>query len=456
MRLRAEFAQRLVKARKGLASSAVLAAGAVVGLALAWHAGLFNASAAAAADRAAVRDAVARRAEQNAFTEPYLAQYARALRANPNESFAAFLGRAGVSAQDANAAIAAINKVYDSRQLHSNQAINVVFTRTSAGARLNGLSFRSEPGSSVTVDRTAAGFTARELQMPLSFEIARISAPVENGLYATALKRGATEHEINALADAFAYDVDFQRDVRPGDHFELVFERFYDDQGHTVRTGDMLFIALDSKNGTRAFYQFLAPGDAQPNWYDADGNSARRFLMKTPINGARLSSGFGVRIHPVLGYSLMHRGVDFAAVIGTPILAAGDGVVERAGPFSTYGNYVKLRHANGYETAYAHMSRVLVRAGARVHQGQIIGLVGETGRATGPHLHYEVLHGGQQVNPMSLRVPNGRNLTGRALELFIIERERIDTIRLQRDRETPGAPESAVTQVSDSRGARVP
>src|SRR5262249_31710198 len=136
-------------------------------------------------------------------------------------------------------------------------------------------------------------------------------------------------------------------------------------------------------------------------------------------------------------------------------LAAGDGTVERAGPFSTYGNYVKLRHANGYETAYAHMLRTAVRAGMRVHQGQIIGYVGETGRATGPHLHYEVLHAGQQVNPMSLRVPNGRNLTGRALELFMIERERIDTVRLQRDQESPGA-ESAVTQVFDTRGASAP
>lgn len=445
-----------MKARKGLASSAVLSAGAVIGLILAWHAGLFNASAASAADRAAVRDEVARRAEQNAFTEPYLNQYARELHVGDRETFAALLSRAGVSPQDSGAALSALSKVYNPARVQPNQVINVYFSRDGANPRLTGLAFRSEPGASVTTDRTDAGFTARELQMPLSFEIARISAPVENGLYATALKRGATEHEINSLADAFAYDVDFQRDVRPGDHFELVFERFYDDQGHTVRTGDMLFISLETRNGSRAFYQFLAPGDSQPTWYDADGNSAQRFLMKTPVNGARLSSAFGVRIHPVLGYSMMHRGVDFAAAIGTPILAAGDGTVERAGPFSTYGNYVKLRHANGYETAYAHMSRVAVRAGARVRQGQIIGYVGETGRATGPHLHYEVLRGGQQVNPMSLRVPNGRNLTGRALELFMIERERIDTIRLQRDREAPGAAESAVTQVSDTHPARVP
>jgi murein DD-endopeptidase MepM/ murein hydrolase activator NlpD len=438
-----------MKVRKGFASGAVLSAGALVGLLLAWHAGLFSASPASAAERAAVRDAIAQRAEENAFTEAYLNQSTRALRAGDHESFAALLARSGASKGDASAALAAVGKVYDTRELKDGEAVNLYFTN--GGARLTGVSFRSEPGVSISMDRTAYGaFTARELQMPLSFEVARISAPVENGLYATALRRGATEHEIDALADAFAYDVDFQRDVRPGDHFELVFERFYDDQGNTVRTGDMLFISLETRNGSRAFYQFMAPGDAQPSWYDANGNSARRFLMKTPINGARLSSGFGVRIHPVLGYSLMHRGVDFAAPIGTPIFAAGDGVVERAGPFSTYGNYVKLRHSSAYETAYAHMSRVAVRAGMRVRQGQVIGYVGETGRATGPHLHYEVLYNDQQINPMALRVPNGRNLTGRALELFTIERERIDTIRLQRDREAPGRPESAVTEVADA------
>ncbi|MEZ6024435.1 MAG: peptidoglycan DD-metalloendopeptidase family protein, partial [Hyphomonadaceae bacterium] len=287
-------------------------------------------------------------------------------------------------------------------------------------------------------NRTTAGdFAAREVLMPLTFEIARISAPVETSLYASALELGATDREVAALADAFSYDVDFQRDVRTGDHFELVFERFYDDEGNTVRTGELLFVSLESRRGSRAFYQFLAPGDAHPDWYDAEGKSARRFLMKTPINGARLSSGFGMRRHPILGYSRMHRGTDFAAPIGTPILAAGDGTVIRAGPFSSFGNYVRIRHGDSYETAYAHMSRFArgIRAGARVRQGQVIGYVGTTGRSTGPHLHYEVFRRGAQVNPMSLRVPTGRNLTGRALELFEIERQRIDTLREVRDSE---------------------
>jgi murein DD-endopeptidase MepM/ murein hydrolase activator NlpD len=309
-------------------------------------------------------------------------------------------------------------------------------------AELTGVAFRSEPGASVTANRTTAGaFAAREVLMPLTFENAHISAEVDTTLYATALGLGATDREIAALASAFSYDVDFQRDVRPGDHFELVFERYYDDEGNTVRTGDLLFISLETRQGPRNFYAFLAPGDAQVDWYDSDGKSARRFLMRTPINGARLSSGFGMRRHPILGYSRMHRGTDFAAPVGTPILAAGEGTVVRAGPFGAFGNYVRIRHANGYETAYAHMSRFArgIRAGARVRQGQVIGYVGSTGRSTGPHLHYEVLRRGQQINPINLRVANGRNLEGRALELFNIERMRIDTLRRARASETTEA-----------------
>ena len=424
-----------------MAAAGLMAAAFLVGLGLAWNAGLFSGAAtAAAAENAAMREAAARRAEELAFTEVYLRHETKEMRVANGETLAGLLARAGASSSDTNAALSSIADVYNPRRLRPGQAISLYFQRDEGEAQLTGVAFRSEPGASVTANRTTAGgFEAREVQMPLTFEIARIAAPVDTSLYSSALALGATDREVAALADAFSYDVDFQRDVRPGDDFELVFERFYDDEGNTVRTGDLLFVSLESSRGSREFYQFMAPGDSRPDWYDADGKSARRFLMKTPINGARLSSGFGMRRHPILGYSRMHRGTDFAAPTGTPILAAGDGVVERAGPFSSFGNYVRIRHANGYETAYAHMSRFArgMRAGARVRQGQIIGYVGTTGRSTGPHLHYEVLRRGQQVNPMSLRVANGRNLTGRALELFMIERERINTLRQVRARENP-------------------
>jgi murein DD-endopeptidase MepM/ murein hydrolase activator NlpD len=451
--LRAEFAHRPTKIRK-LASVGVIAVASVVGLGLAWNAGLFSGAGAAAAERAFERAAAARRAEHLAFTEVYLRHESREMRVAAGETLAGLLTRAGASSSEAREALSSISDVYNPRRLRPGQPVSLYFQRNGADAELTGIAFRSNPGASVTANRTTdGGFEAREVQMPVTFEIARIAAPVQTSLYATALNLGATDREVAALADAFSYDVDFQRDVRSGDRFELVFERYYDDQGNTVRTGDLLFVSLESRRGPREFYQFLAPGDSRPDWYDEEGKSARRFLMKTPINGARLSSGYGMRRHPVLGYSRMHRGTDFAAPTGTPILAAGDGTIVRAGPFSSYGNYVRIRHANGYETAYAHMSRFArgVRAGTRVRQGQVIGYVGSTGRSTGPHLHYEVLRRGQQVNPMSLRVANGRNLSGRALELFMIERERIDTLRQVRAREAPGV--QAVSQQINAQDA---
>jgi murein DD-endopeptidase MepM/ murein hydrolase activator NlpD len=442
-----------MKAQKGLAAFTIMGAAAVLGLAFAWNVGLFGAGAAAtAAENAAIHEEAALRAEQLAFTEPYLAHESREIRVANGETLASLIARAGASSADASAATASIGSVYDPRRLRPGQSISLFFSRRTGQAQLTGVAFRSAPGASVTANRTnAGGFAARQVLMPVSFEIARIAAPVETSLYASALAHGATDREIAALADAFSYDVDFQRDVRPGDNFELVFERFYDDEGNTVRTGELLFVGLESRRGSRAFYQFLPPGDARPDWYDADGKSARRFLMKTPINGARLSSGFGMRLHPILGYSRMHRGTDFAAPIGTPILAAGDGTIVRAGPFGSFGNYIRIRHANGYDTAYAHMSRFVrgMRAGARVRQGQVIGYVGTTGRSTGPHLQYEVLRGGSQINPMTLRVANGRNLEGRQLELFQIERERIDTLRQVRAQETP-AQQAALRAISAS------
>jgi murein DD-endopeptidase MepM/ murein hydrolase activator NlpD len=454
--LTAETARPLVNAWKGLAAGAALIAAACVGAGLAWNAGLFSgASAADAVAQAEQRENAARRAEHLAFTEVYLTHEGREMRVGRGETLAGVLTRAGATAGETSAALTSIASVYNPRRLRPGQEISLYFQREGAeSARLSGVAFRSEPGASVTANRTAAGgFAAREVLMPLTFEIARIAAPVQTSLYASALSLGATDREVAALADAFGYDIDFQRDVHPGDRFEIVFERFYDDEGHTVRTGEMLYVALDTRRGGAAegrrgpqrFYSFQAPGASQPDWYDSLGQSARRFLMKTPINGARLSSGFGMRRHPILGYSRLHRGTDFAAASGTPIMAAGDGTVIRAGPFGSFGNYVRLRHGQGYETAYAHLSRFArgVRAGARVRQGQVIGYVGTTGRSTGPHLHYEVLRAGNQINPMQLRVATGRNLNGRDLELFRNEVTRIDTLREARALE-PGTIEAAL------------
>jgi len=440
-----EEANPPVSAWRVLAAAASLFGAACVGACLAWNAGLFSSADSVAA--AAAREAAARHTEEQAFTDVYLSHRAKALEMQRGETLASLITRAGASPRDASAVLSSISRVYNPRRLQPGQSVNLYFDQAAGVPELAGIAFRSDPAASVTVNRMAeGGFTARQVMMPVSYEIARIASPVRNNLYDSALALGATDREIDALADAFGFDVDFQRDVKPGDQFELVFERYYDDQGHTVRTGDMLFIGLEVHGEPRRFYSFQAPGDSHPDWYDSEGKSARRFLMKTPVNGARLSSGFGMREHPILGYSMLHRGVDFAAPVGTPIMAAGDGVIEQAGPFSTYGNYIRIRHSDRYETAYAHLSGFAlgVHAGASVRQGQIIGYVGTTGRSTGPHLHYEVLVAGSQINPMGLQVATGRNLAGRDLQLFQTERARIDTLREQRAREGASTIEAAL------------
>jgi len=452
--MKAAWVLRMQRAWKGLAAGAALLIAAGSGVAFASAQGLFGGEnmRQAALTRAQEREAAERKAEEIAFTEVYFRQRACAFTIGQGETFSELLARAGAPREDTQAAIAALGDVFNTRAVRPGLPVQLVF-QDGDEARLTGISFRSNPGESITANRTIGGaFAARQVLTPVTYEIARIAAPVESSLYESALRLGATDHEISTLADAFAYDVDFQRDLRPGDRFEIVFERFYDDEGQTVRTGDMLFVSLEARNGPRAFYRFQAPGDARADWYDSVGKSARRSLMKTPINGARLASGYGMRLHPILGYSLMHRGVDFSARTGTPVMAAGDGVVSRAGRFSSYGNYVRIRHANGYETAYAHLSRYGrgVRNGLRVRQGQVIGYVGATGRATGPHLHYEVLRNNAQINPMTIRATTGRILTGRDLELYKNERARIDRLRSARANENG----MAVTVAARERATR--
>ena len=221
--------------------------------------------------------------------------------------------------------------------------------------------------------------------------------------------------------------MDFQRDIRPGDGFEVMFKRFHDAEGNLVHNGAIVHAALTLSGERRPIYLHTT-ADGRTGYFNEKGESARKALMRTPIDGARLSSAFGKRRHPVLGYSMMHRGVDFAAPAGTPIYAAGQGSIVYAGRKGAYGNYIRLRHNRLYATAYAHMRRFArgMAKGRRVKQGQVIGYVGSTGRSTGPHLHYEILREGRRVNPFKVKMPSGRKLTGKELERFLAARDDID------------------------------
>ncbi len=268
---------------------------------------------------------------------------------------------------------------------------------------------------------------ARSVQSRLTAARGEMNA---DSLYSSAVAAGIDESIIPDFAQAFVYDFDFQREIHPGDVFEMAAEQTVNADGQPVGAPTLVYAAFTTAEKSRALYRFAAPG-AQPGWYDGNGRSIIRSLMRTPVEGARVSSTFGWRVHPVLGFRKLHNGIDFAVPSGTPVYAAGAGTVEAAHFSATAGNMVILRHEKGYLTKYFHFTSFApgVTEGAHVEQGQAIGLSGTTGRSTGPHLHYEVHLNGAAIDPMSVKTEDGAILTGAALAAFRRERDRIDAAR---------------------------
>ena len=251
-----------------------------------------------------------------------------------------------------------------------------------------------------------------------------LTGKIENSLYGSAIKEGIEPNIIIEFARIFGFEVDFQRDIRKGDTFEIMYERYFDDRSKIVKTGKILYAFLNVNNQKIKLYRFNKAGSS--GYYDIDGKSIVKALMKTPINGARLSSGFGKRKHPILGFTKHHNGTDFAAPTGTPIMASGNGTVIKAGWCGNGGNCVRIRHNSSYTTGYGHMSKIATKTGRRVKQGQIIGFVGNTGMSTGPHLHYTVSYNGKFINSQRLKLPSGKILKGEERKLFEIQRIKLD------------------------------
>ena len=248
-------------------------------------------------------------------------------------------------------------------------------------------------------------------------------------LYKTAIDLNVQPNIIIEFARIYGFQVDFQRDIRKNDTFQIMYEVFEDDNGKVFETGNIIFADLKLSGVNNTLYYFDKKGNE--GHFDQNGKSVEKALMKTPINGARLSSAFGMRKHPIDGYNKMHRGTDFAAPMGTPIMASGSGVVTRARWCGGGGNCVKIKHNSTYETIYAHMKNFArgIKEGVRVKQGQIIGYVGSTGKSTGPHLHYEVLVNGKQINSQKLKLPSGKILKGKNRELFEVARIKLDVLK---------------------------
>ena len=256
-----------------------------------------------------------------------------------------------------------------------------------------------------------------------------VTGIIESSLYVSALKSNLPPQLIMELIRIYSWDVDFQRNIQKGDSFRVLFEKYSLETGQITHYGNILYSSLILGNENKPLYRFHH-NKTKVGYYDANGKSARKALMRTPINGARLSSGYGRRQHPILGYNKMHQGVDFAAPIGTPIFAAGNGTVSYKGSYKTYGNYLKIRHNSTFTTAYAHLSKFhkFIKLGVRVKQGQIIGYVGTTGRSTGPHLHYEILKNRRRTNPLKIKMPSGTSLKGPVLRTFLAHKKNIKTV----------------------------
>ena len=338
---------------------------------------------------------------------------------------------AGAPRIDANAAITAAEKLVDPRKLKAGQNIALAFVTNPneqpGTVRLAELAIDLSAEQRLRVARLHDGaFVSGLVYRPIRRENRRAVGTIQNSLYKTAVAMGLPPEILIKLIRLFSYDVDFQRDIRKGDRFEALYETYTDETGETVKGSALLYASMTLSSTKLAFYRFTVD-DGFTDYFDEQGQSVRKALMRTPIDGARLTSSYGKRRHPTLGYSKMHRGVDFGAGRRTPVFAAGDGTVERASRNGAYGKYIRIRHSAQYQTAYAHLSAYAkdIQRAKRVKQGQVIGYVGSTGRSTGPHLHYEVLVNGKQVNPLGVKLPTGLFLKGTELVAFKTQRDQL-------------------------------
>ena len=305
-----------------------------------------------------------------------------------------------------------LSLIYKKLENNTNTVVNLIYPVSNT--------------SSVEIRKVQNNFVVKENVLQLYKKEVVVRNIIKNNLYSSAVDVGVEPNIIVEFARIYGFEVDFQRDIRKGDWFEILYEKFIDDNNKVRDTGKIIYASMYVNREEINLYNFKDKDNEE--YYDIKGKSITKSLMKTPINGARLSSSYGMRKHPILAYNKMHRGTDFAAASGTPIMASGSGTVTRARWCGGGGNCVKIKHNSTYQTIYAHMKSFAkgIKEGRKVRQGQIIGYVGSTGMSTGPHLHYEVIVNGKKVNSQRLKLPSGKVLKGGAREKFEMERIKID------------------------------
>ncbi len=328
----------------------------------------------------------------------------------------------GVNSKKIGNLLNRLNKIYNPKRIRPEQEIIIAFERD----KLYGLSIEVNELREIQIIDTPYGFKEYIFKKPVKKIFVLKEITIKNSLYVDSLKANLPQEILIDMVRLFSYSIDFQRDIRRENLFIVYYEFLLNYKGEKIMPGNIIYAnAKLEKNSIEMFRYESSKGGHK--YFNSKGESIRKTLMKTPIDGARLSSRFGKRRHPVLGFTKMHKGVDFAAKTGTPIYAAGDGVIERANIYGGYGKYVRIRHNSQYKTAYAHLHKFSksIKKGKTVKQGQVIGYVGSTGRSTGPHLHYEIILNNKQINPQKLKLPEARKLEKEELDEFIITKENI-------------------------------
>ena len=348
------------------------------------------------------------------------------------ETFDAILDGYSIEKKEIQKIKEKLSKKTNLNKLSTNQKIKLTVDQTNNLVKEFIFQISNTEKIYLTRNIESEGFVQEILITKLKKKIVYKENLILQSLYRSAIEEKIPVSTIVEFARVYGFQVDFQRDIRKQDSFQIMFEVFMDDSGKQIETGNILFANLKLSGQNNSFYYFDEEGSE--GHYDKNGKSVKKALMKTPINGARLSSPFGMRKHPIDGFNKMHRGTDFAAPMGTPIMASGDGVIKKAGWCGGGGNCVVIKHNSTYQTVYAHMSKFAqgIRSGVRVKQGQTIGFVGSTGKSTGPHLHYEVIVNGKKINSQTLKLPSGKILKGKERKLFETRKIKLDVLKSEK------------------------
>ncbi|WP_415286584.1 peptidoglycan DD-metalloendopeptidase family protein [Candidatus Pelagibacter sp. Uisw_104] len=346
------------------------------------------------------------------------------------ETFDKILNNYSIPHKEINQIKKKLNSDYDINNLKPNLEIKITIDQSN-NKKITSFLFPVSRTEKIRLTRNLDSnfFEKKIIITNLNKKIIFKEGKITQSLYKTAIDLKVQPNVIIEFARIYGFQVDFQRDIRKNDNFQIMYEVFEDDDSKVFETGNIIFANLKLSGKNNALYYFEKKGSE--GHYDEGGKSVEKALMKTPINGARLSSAFGMRKHPIDGFNKMHKGTDFAAPMGTPIMASGSGLITRARWCGGGGNCIKIKHNSTYETIYAHMKNFArgIKEGIRIKQGQIIGYVGSTGKSTGPHLHYEVVVNGKKVNSQRLKLPSGKTLKGKEREIFEVEKIKLDVLK---------------------------